>query len=118
MTRLNFDKKYMRVMEGEAYTDPIKTKRLANIESTKKNITSKPFMKTNFSKKSSGLGNNYGTFSGKHEHFSPVTREGKSYKSPGRNFTTNPGKKGTGFGYNGLTFQKYPDHSVEKYGNL
>lgn len=47
---------------------------------------------------SSGLGNHYGTLGGPIGAFSPASRPGKEYKSPGKNFSTNPGKKGTGFG--------------------
>lgn len=47
---------------------------------------------------SSGLGNHYGTLGGPIGAFSPGSRPGKEYKSPGKNFSTNPGKKGTGFG--------------------
>lgn len=81
----------------------------------KKNITNTAFLPSNFTKKSSGLGNNYGTFGGGHDSFSPIKKDGKNYKAAGRNFTTIPGKKGTGFGYVNVTFQKYPDHSVEDY---
>ena len=47
----------------------------------------------------SGLGSHYGTISGPVEHLSPVCKPGKGYKSPGKNLYTNPGKKGTGFGW-------------------
>jgi len=110
-----FDSKYQRVMEGEAYQDAIKLRRKSRLNSKSKNISSTPFLPSNFSKKSTGLGNNYGTFSGVHDSFSPVKKDGKSYKTPGRNFTTIPGKKGTGYGYVNVTFQKYQEHSVEKY---
>lgn len=46
----------------------------------------------------SGLGSHYGTLSGPISAFSPNMRPGKAYASPGKNFLTNPGKKGTGFG--------------------
>lgn len=46
----------------------------------------------------SGLGNHYGTLSGPIGAFSPVAKSRSAYKAPGRNFTTNPAKKGTGFG--------------------
>lgn len=46
----------------------------------------------------SGAGSHYGTLSGKIEHFSPVKRPGLEYKHENKNFYTNPGKKGTGYG--------------------
>jgi len=30
---------------------------------------------------------------------SPQVKQAKEYKAPGKNFYTNPGKKGTGYGY-------------------
>ena len=47
----------------------------------------------------SGLGNHYGTLSGPIGAFSPGVKPKKAYKPPGKNVYTNPGKKGTGFGY-------------------
>lgn len=110
-----FDTKYMRVLEGEAYTDAIKNRRINRINNMKKNIVSKPWLPSNFTKRPSGVGNNYGTFSGAHNSFSPNLVQSKPYKAPGRNFTTTPGKKGTGYGYINVTFQKYHSHSVEPY---
>lgn len=46
----------------------------------------------------SGLGNHYGTLGGPVGAFSPQSRPSKAAKSSGKNFLTNPGKKGTGFG--------------------
>lgn len=54
-------------------------------------------------KTSGGAGNFYGTFGGKIEHFEPVTQPPKPYESPKKNFYTSPGKKGTGYGYLGVT---------------
>ena len=47
---------------------------------------------------SSGQGSHYGTFSGPTGAFSAATKPKEKYKAPGKNFLTNPGKKGTGFG--------------------
>ena len=47
---------------------------------------------------SSGLGSHYGTLTGPIQAFSPGQRQRKQYKPPGKNFYTNPGKDGTGFG--------------------
>lgn len=110
-----FDSGYKRVLEGEAYTDPIKMRRAERIKNMKKNIVSKAWLPSNFTKKKSGNGSNYGTFSGAHKSFAPNKVAGKAYVTPGRNFTTTPGKKGTGYGYVNVTFQKYQEHSVEPY---
>ena len=63
----------------------------------------------------SGAGNHYGTFSGPVDAFSPVNKGKKSYKSPGRNFTTNPPKKGTGYGYLGVTIGATPKYTPDPY---
>ena len=52
----------------------------------------------------SGLGNHYGTLSGPISAFSPAGKTKKPYQSSGKNFYTNPGRRGTGFGY---VFEKY-----------
>lgn len=46
----------------------------------------------------SGLGNHYGTLGGPVEAVSAALRPKEKYKAPGKNFTTNPGKMGTGYG--------------------
>jgi len=110
-----FDGSFKRIMEKESYTDPIKLRRRDRISQNKKNIVNKPFLPSSFTKKPSGLGNTYGTFAGTHNSFSPNLKTNKPYISPGRNFTTTPGKKGTGYGYVGVTFEKYNEHSIEPY---
>ncbi|XP_071952555.1 cilia-and flagella-associated protein 96-like [Antedon mediterranea] len=100
-----FDSKFNRVLEGEAYSDPVKRRRQERIQNSKKNI-GKAFLPSNGDKKPSGNGNHYGTFSGPVSAFSPVKKGGKQYKSPGKNVITNPGKIGTGYGFVGLTLGK------------
>lgn len=110
-----FEGAFKRVMEGEAYTDLIRDRRRSRISQNKKNITSKSWLPSSFTKTATGKGNHYGTFAGPHLSFSPANKPGKAYISSGRNFTTTPGKKGTGYGYASVTFQKYQEHSVEPY---
>lgn len=64
---------------------------------------------------SSGAGSHYGTFAGPVSTFSPVAKPKKPYMSPGRNFTTNPGKKGTGYGYVNVVIGKPQTYSSEPY---
>jgi len=47
----------------------------------------------------SSIGSYHGTLSGPVPAFSPQVKPPKEYKSPGKNLYTNPGKKGTGYGY-------------------
>nr|CAB3227129.1 UPF0602 protein C4orf47 homolog [Phallusia mammillata] len=109
-----FDSQFKRIMEKEAYTDPIKLRRQERLRQSNKNI-GKAFLPNNGEKLPCGLGNHYGTFSGAIGAFSPVSRQRKPYTAPGRNFTTNPGKKGTGYGYMNVTLGKYHDHAVEAF---
>nr|XP_002130769.1 UPF0602 protein C4orf47 homolog [Ciona intestinalis] len=109
-----FDNQFKRIMEKEAYTDPIKLRRQHRLKEGKKNI-GKAFLPNNGEKLPCGLGNHYGTFSGTIGAFSPVSRPRKPYTAPGRNFTTNPAKKGTGYGYVNVILGKYHEHAVEAY---
>ena len=45
----------------------------------------------------------YGTLGGPIGSFSPGLKPEKEEKPPGANFTTNPGKKGTGYGFIDVT---------------
>ncbi|CAK8683127.1 cilia-and flagella-associated protein 96-like [Clavelina lepadiformis] len=109
-----FDSQFKRILEKEAYTDPVKLRRQQRLKESKKNI-GKAFLPNSGSKLPSGLGNSYGTFSGPVGAFSPVSRPRKPYTAPGRNFTTNPGKQGTGYGYVNLTLGKQHEHAVEAF---
>lgn len=109
-----FNDKYARVLEGEAYSDPIKTRRQHRLKEGQKNI-GKPFLPSNAEKQMSGLGNHYGTLSGPIGAFSPQSKPKKEYKSSGKNFYTNPGKKGTGFGYTQVTIGQYNKHQTDEY---
>ncbi|XP_069124783.1 cilia-and flagella-associated protein 96-like isoform X2 [Argopecten irradians] len=109
-----FMDKFGRVMEGEAYSDPIKVRRQHRLKESQRNI-GKAFLPSSGEKKPSGLGSHYGTLGGPITAFSPNSRPGKSYKSPGKNFLTNPGKKGTGFGYVAVTLGKYPNYLGDTY---
>jgi len=110
-----FQGTFNRIMEKEAYTDAIKQRRQGRIANNKKNITSRAFLPSSNTKRASGLGSTFGTFAGTHKSFAPNPRPTPSYKTPGRNFTTTPGKKGTGYGYGSVTFAAYPEHSIEPY---
>ncbi|XP_076458537.1 cilia-and flagella-associated protein 96-like [Babylonia areolata] len=92
-----FEPKFNRVFEGEAYSEPVSIRRRYRMEQRKKDI-GKPFLPANGPKTTCGLGNYYGTIGGPVEHFSPVARAMTPTRAPGRNFFTNPGKHGTGYG--------------------
>lgn len=110
-----FQEKYGRVFEGESYSDPIKRRRQYRMEQAKKNL-SKPFLPSNGDKMMCGLGNHYGTIGGAVSAFSPVGKEPKSKKQMGRNVQTNPGKRGTGYGYLNITLGDYPKHLTDPFG--
>ena len=75
----------------------IALRRKQNKASSKKHLGG-PYVPPSPIKKSSGLGGHYGTLGGPITSFSAATKPGLKYKSPGKNFLTNPGKKGTGYG--------------------
>merc|ERR1711893_522216 len=101
-------------MEGESYTDPIKLRRQHRLKESQKNI-GKPFLPSSGEKKPSGLGSHYGTLAGPIGAFSPQDKQKKPYKAPGKNFYTNPGKKGTGFGYVAVTISSYNKYASDEY---
>ncbi|KAK7491210.1 hypothetical protein BaRGS_00017481 [Batillaria attramentaria] len=111
-----FQEKFGRVFEGEGYSDPIKRRRQYRMEQSKRNL-GKPFLPSNGEKMVCGLGNHYGTIGGPVPAFSAVKREPKSVKAPGKNVQTNPGKKGTGYGFLGVTIGKYPNNLSDPFDN-
>lgn len=109
-----FDQRFNRVMEGEAFTDPVKRRRQDKLKSSKLNI-GKAFVPSSGEKLPSGAGNHYGTFSGAITAFSPVSKGKKPTESAGKNFLTNPPKKGTGFGYLNVTIGAPPKYMSDAY---
>lgn len=74
-----------------------------------------PYVPPSPGKLNSGLGNYYGTFHGKYEHWDPTPRgQGPLVFEP-TNFLTSPLKKGTGYGYVGVTLNKYPEYKSTPY---
>lgn len=78
-----FQSNFGRVFEKEGYTDPIKQRRLERSKETKRNIVPTAFYPSNATKKPSGKGSSYGTFSGAVQYFKATTRPKEPYKSPG-----------------------------------
>ncbi|XP_074648316.1 cilia-and flagella-associated protein 96-like [Tubulanus polymorphus] len=109
-----FADKFNRIMEAEAYSDPVKSRRQRRLNESKKNI-GKAFLPSSGEKKQSGLGNHYGTLSGPIQAFSPSMTGGRARRQSGRNFTTNPAKRGTGFGYVGVTIGPYHKYQADPY---
>ncbi|XP_067938753.1 cilia-and flagella-associated protein 96-like [Watersipora subatra] len=112
-----FNDKFVRMFEGEAYSDPIKQRRQHRMKESQKNL-GKPFLPSNGDKKPSGLGNHYGTLGGAVPFFSAQNKTGAAYKSPNKNLYTNPGKRGTGFGYLNVTLGQFPKHMTEPYDQV
>lgn len=109
-----FAEKYGRVFEGEGYSDPVKMRRRHRMEQAKKNL-SKAFLPTNGDKAMNGLGTFFGTIGGNVAALSPVGKGKASAKNPLKNVLTNPGKKGTGYGYIPVTLGKYPNNMSDPY---
>lgn len=103
-----FDKSYLRIMQGEGYSDPVKKRRQERLEKQKLNVGKQPFIPSHSGKLPSGQGSHIGTFSGAVPSFSPTENAKKAYLSPGRNFLSNPSKKGTGYGFVNITIGDAP----------
>jgi hypothetical protein len=78
-----FQSNFGRIFEREGYSDQRRLARLERINEAKKNTDVKPFLPSNATKKPSGLGSHYGTFSGKVPYFKGTARPKDRYKSPG-----------------------------------
>lgn len=109
-----FGKTFDRVMQGEAYTDIVKIRRKDRLDQSKKNL-GKAWIPSSCTKEPSGVGNYYGCLNGPIASFSAALKPKKKYTSPGRNFLTIPGKKGTGFGYVNVTIGSYAKYASEPF---
>ncbi|XP_077158348.1 cilia-and flagella-associated protein 96 [Paroedura picta] len=109
-----FDPAYGRIFEGESYSNPVQLRRRYRMAESKKNL-SKPFLPSNGEKMPCGIGTYYGTIGGPCTFFSSLRKDKLIYVPPGKNLYTNPGKKGTGYGYPNITIGKQYSHSVELY---
>uniref|UniRef100_A0A672KB28 Cilia-and flagella-associated protein 96 n=1 Tax=Sinocyclocheilus grahami TaxID=75366 RepID=A0A672KB28_SINGR len=61
------------------------------------------------------LGSHYGTFGGPIQAMSALQNPRKPNKSPGKNFYTNPPKKGSGYSFPDVTLSKMVSHSSDPY---
>jgi len=109
-----FDNQFKRVFEKEAYHDRLKAKRLDRMQKKRLNIGGN-FIPTDAEKTRNGAGMHFGTLSGPIEHFSAQDRPLVKGKQVGKNFYTNPGKKGIGWGYVNVTLGGEYPHKDEKY---
>uniref|UniRef100_A0A8D2LLG8 Cilia-and flagella-associated protein 96 n=1 Tax=Varanus komodoensis TaxID=61221 RepID=A0A8D2LLG8_VARKO len=110
-----FEPVFSRILEGESYSNPVQLRRQYRLAEAKKNLGSKPFLPSNGDKFPNGAGTYYGTIGGPCASFSAQKKDRIPYVQPGKNLYTNPGKKGTGYGYANLTIGKPYAHSVELY---
>lgn len=110
-----FEPKFNRILEGEAYVEPVNVKRARRIERGKKMIGRKIWFPSDGPKEPSGLGSHYGTLTGKISHFSAETKPKSTKASEPRNLITNPPKKGSGYGYCDVTLEPYHPHANEPY---
>lgn len=91
-----FEKKPPRAFEGEAYFDPVKYQHKLERKAKQKQLTYR------FNPGGKGCD----TFDGPISHMDPRSRPVKKSAKEPRNFLTNPGKKGTGFGFSGVTLSQ------------
>jgi len=109
-----FEDTFKRIYEKEAYSDIIRMRRLHRLKERQRSIAGH-FIPTTAEKTLNGTAMFNGTFSGPVAAFSPVTRPRPARQSLGRNFLNNPGQKGGGNAYVGLTIGPEPLHKDEKY---
>ncbi|KFO99400.1 UPF0602 protein C4orf47 [Calypte anna] len=109
-----FDPQFVRVFEAEAYSDPVRLRRRYRMTESKKNLGT-AFLPTDGDKWPCGLGTYYGTIGGPFPYFSAQLKSRERYVPPGKNFYTNPGKKGTGYGYANLTIGEQYPHKPDGY---
>ncbi|XP_034230844.1 UPF0602 protein C4orf47 homolog isoform X2 [Thrips palmi] len=110
-----FDKgPYKRIFESEAYSSAVRENYLASMASSKRNVSSAPFIAGACGKKHSTPGDFYGTFAGRIKAMSRQEKARPPHKSEPPNVKTNPGKKGT-YGYVDITFSRFPKHMSEPY---
>ncbi|XP_060782943.1 cilia-and flagella-associated protein 96 [Neoarius graeffei] len=112
-----FDTQFKRIFENEAITDVLKIQRQYQIQQAKKNLA-KAFLPSSGEKKFSGIGSYYGTLGGPVKAMSPLQIPKKTYKSPGKNIYTSPPKKGSGYGFPGVTLSKLELYSSDPYDGL
>ncbi|XDV37125.1 hypothetical protein PO909_006784 [Leuciscus waleckii] len=108
-----FDTEFKRIFEREALTDPVRIARQYKIQQAKKNI-GKAFLPSNGEKKTCGMGSYYGTIGGPIQAMSTLQIPRKPNKSAGKNFYTNPPKKGS-YGYPDITLSKMVSYSSDPY---
>ncbi|XP_066091872.1 cilia-and flagella-associated protein 96 [Saccopteryx bilineata] len=109
-----FDPHFVRIFEGEGYVSMNQVRRRRMMEEAKKNL-GKAFLPSSGEKKTCGVGSYYGTIGGPVPFFSAQLKPRVKYVAPGKNLYTNPGKKGTGYGYANVTIAKQPSHSDDFY---
>ncbi|NXP77401.1 CD047 protein, partial [Ramphastos sulfuratus] len=109
-----FEPQFLRIFEGEAYSDPVRLRRRHRLAESKKNV-GKPFRPSSGDKLPCGVGSYYGTIGGSYKYFSSeLTSKGSNF-FVGKNLYTNPGKKGSGFGYANLTIGKQYPYEPDEY---
>ncbi|NXX88344.1 CD047 protein, partial [Centropus bengalensis] len=109
-----FEPQFVRIFEGEAYSNPVQLRRRRRLAESKKNLGN-AFIPSNGDKLPCGLGSYYGTIGGPYPYFSAQVKDKGRYISPGKNFYTNPGKKGSGYGYANLTIGPEYPHEADGY---
>ncbi|NXP08517.1 CD047 protein, partial [Thinocorus orbignyianus] len=109
-----FEPQFVRIFDGEAYSDAVQLRRRYRLAESKKNL-GKAFLPSNGDKLPCGLGSYYGTIGGSFPYFSAQLKARERYVPPGKNFYTNPGKKGTGYGYANLTIGEQYPHQADGY---
>jgi len=103
---------FVRTFEGEVYRDLLSRMRRQKMKESAKRRDG-PFRSMCGPKSMNGRGMLWGTFMDGYKTISPLTRPVKKVKE-NRGIYTNPGKKGTGYGYANVGFDKFPEFMAGK----
>lgn len=112
-----FTKTFARALEKEPIHDAVQARRKEALAGRKKMIAG-DYKPSHPTKKIASSGSYEGTLQankGTVKYFSPATNPKKAKGREKVNFMTNPGKKGTGYGYTGVTLGKLPEYKTSPY---
>mmetsp|Transcript_18056 Transcript_18056/g.58963 ORF Transcript_18056/g.58963 Transcript_18056/m.58963 type:complete len:281 (+) Transcript_18056:57-899(+) len=108
------DKTFKRLSEGDTYLDPGALERKHRVAQRKMNISEKAFYPSQPGRKAPGPGTSYGCIGKQPDYMAETADTNEKDAAVGRNFYTNPPKKG-GFGVPGTTISPANTYLPDEY---
>jgi hypothetical protein len=105
---------FNRTFEKEPLHDAVRGRRQEALKK-KTRMLAGPYKPASPVKKMGSSGSHAGTFSGVHKYFSREEARKGPAKKESRNFLTNPGKEGSGYGFPNVTIGKAPEYKTSAY---